>query len=70
MEKNKTCPKCGGEMEEGKFYPLNLKTPITFGKPPKEKKGILTHAPKEKKEIVAYGCQRCGYIECYMEEFD
>jgi len=40
MGGTKACPKCGGEMEQGRLYPANLKTIVTFGKPRKEKKGI------------------------------
>ena len=64
----KECSKCSGEMEKGKIYPKHLKTPIMFGKPPKERKGLLTHAPRDKKEIVAYGCKKCGYMEFFIEE--
>ena len=49
MEETKTCPKCGGEMEQGRLYPIHLKTIVTFGKPRKEKKGILTYGPEDKK---------------------
>ena len=38
MEETKTCPKCGGEMEQGRLYPIHLKTIVTFGKPRKEKR--------------------------------
>ena len=68
MEETKTCPKCGGEMEEGRLYPIHLKTIVTFGKPRKEEKGILTYGPEEKKEIIAYACKNCGYIELYIKK--
>ena len=54
-------------MEQGRLYPIHLKTIVTFGKPRKEKKGILTYGPEDKKEIIAYACKNCGYIELYIK---
>jgi len=63
LDGRKVCPKCGGEMKAGKTYPGKFKEPIRFGGFP-EKRGVLTYTSKEKVEVVAYACKKCGYIEC------
>ncbi|MCD6593492.1 hypothetical protein J7L00_05360 [Candidatus Bathyarchaeota archaeon] len=34
----------------------------------RRKKGILTYGPEDKKEIIAYACKNCGYIELYIKK--
>lgn len=50
-------------MKAGRMYLGKFKEPIRFGGFP-EKRGILTYTSKEKVEVVAYACKKCGYIEC------
>ena len=52
----RTCPKCGGIMRKGKLvakYSAIKDIDIFF----KE---------KEKKKLVTYVCQSCGYVESYV----
>ncbi len=61
MSEGKTCPKCGGEMEEGErmtsFAHGWIPQAVKFAK----KKDIYGD------KIVPFYCKRCGYIELYKE---
>jgi len=59
------CPKCGGEMKEGKL--LARYSPIKHYDVVFEdvrQKKLLT----EKKWLVTYACENCGYIESYIQK--
>jgi predicted nucleic-acid-binding Zn-ribbon protein len=62
----KICPKCGGVMYVGRIYPGEFKTPVKFADAPSKKWGF-SFAPRKKKEVIAYACQECGYVECYID---
>lgn len=67
MEETKRCPKCGGEMKRG--Y-LIFQFGATQGNVSwSEKKGGLSRrlTIKQPPAMCAYSCQKCGYVECYIE---
>jgi len=61
MDKNK-CPKCGGEMEEGK---LNARGLVCFVSA--EAKGIPLFNKNKVKFNVTYRCKNCGFLESYAK---
>lgn len=59
----KKCPKCGAEMKMGKI--LARDNPIKHYDlvfEDVEQRKLLT----EKKWLVAYACEKCGYMETYV----
>jgi len=63
----KKCPKCGGEMRMGKL--LARDNPIKHYDlvfEDSEQRKLLT----EKKWLVAYACENCGYVESYAYKPD
>jgi len=57
MTENKTCPKCGGEMEEGYL-------PGAFS----WSAGKSLWRIRKPRRIFGYGCRNCGYVEFYLEK--
>ena len=59
------CPKCGGEMRIGKllarYSPIKHYDLVFEGA---EQRKLLT----EKKWLVAYACDNCGYLESYLSK--
>lgn len=53
----KKCPKCGGEMEQGKIIAGGLGGAVGF-----EKIGDLVGD-----KIIPFYCKNCGFIEIYKE---
>ena len=56
MSEAKECPKCGGEMVEGKS--LMSAGGVTFAK----------EGDQFGDKIITYYCKNCGYIELYKEK--
>lgn len=67
MENNIKCPKCNNEMEEGitkgSLGALVHSSPIRWGK--KDSISFWTGKVKGGKDITAYKCKSCGYLESY-----
>ena len=63
MSEVKNCPKCGSEMKMGKLlarYSPIKHYDLVFEDAQQRK--LLT----EKKWLVAYACEKCGYLESYV----
>ncbi len=65
---SKSCPKCGGRMEQG-FVPeaKDASTRVEMwveGAPQKKWWGISFHG-RRRLEIETWRCGRCGYLESY-----
>lgn len=61
--KVKKCPKCGGDMTRGQL--------LTRHNPLKHYDVVFDYAEQsklltEKKRLVAYACEKCGYVESYL----
>jgi len=57
MTENKTCPKCGEEMEEGYL-------PGAFS----WSAGKSLWRIRKPRRIFGYGYRNCGYVEFYLEK--
>jgi predicted nucleic-acid-binding Zn-ribbon protein len=57
------CPKCGGEMEKGRFRVYPLRAYVGF-----DKSGGFWLP--QIKPVVAFRCQKCDFIELYGEKED
>ena len=55
------CPKCGGEMEKGRLRDKRRYTYVGF-----DKSGGFWFP--QIKTVVAFRCQKCGFIELYGEK--
>lgn len=64
MKETKVCPKCGAEMKRGR---LVFQLGASQGNVAWSEKGGERFALKELPEIQAYLCQKCGYVESYVE---
>ena len=65
MSEGIKCPKCGGEMKVGKL--LARHNPVKHYDlvfDDAEQGKLLT----EKKWLVAYACENCGYVETYVSK--
>lgn len=62
MSEVKKCPKCGGEMQKGSLFGYGGKL-IKWTS--KESQPLLTMG--ETKDISAFLCKNCGYVEIYMK---
>jgi len=65
MSEAKKCPKCTGEMNMGKL--LARDNPIKHYDlvfEDAEQRKLLT----EKKWLIAYACENCGYLEIYVSK--
>jgi predicted nucleic-acid-binding Zn-ribbon protein len=66
MSEVKKCPKCGREMRMGKLlarYNPIKHYDLVFESSEQQRK-LLT----EKKWLVAYACENCGYLESYLSK--
>jgi predicted nucleic-acid-binding Zn-ribbon protein len=62
--KTEACPKCGSaKRERGQMYPMSELTDIRF-------KSETSSAFSFKKEVAAWACSSCGYIELFLKEHD
>ena len=60
MNKIKECPKCGGEMEEGKIMAATIGGEMIWIKTGKKTK---LNAPK----VKGFACFNCGFLENFVE---
>jgi len=60
------CPKCGGQMEKGLILTPGGVVGARWGQGEKVSKWFNTLGNKPK--IIAYSCQKCGFIESYVEK--
>jgi predicted nucleic-acid-binding Zn-ribbon protein len=61
----KKCPKCGGTMTKGKL--LARENPIAHRDVVFEE-AFQRKLMTEKKWIVAFACEKCGFVETYASE--
>jgi predicted nucleic-acid-binding Zn-ribbon protein len=67
MDKNKKCPKCGGEFEEG-FVADKYSQTGAISKPQWGTKTMLGFIGlKSAHKVKTYRCKSCGYLESYAE---
>jgi len=64
MKETKICPKCGGEMRIGR---LVFQLGGSQGNVAWSEKGGERFVLRELPAIQAYLCQKCGYVESYVE---
>lgn len=65
-----TCPKCQSEMEQGFLLDIqgpavNDKRPSDWVKGPAERNFWQGVKVKNRRQVVAYRCTHCGYLELY-----
>lgn len=66
MTEPKTCPKCSGNMVQGFMKEIGHygNSPYLFAppiEPPFQARGV----PSQRREILLYRCETCGFLEFY-----
>ncbi len=70
MANNPTCPKCAGSMEQGVIPDMGYGKVWVSSWQQSSEKGLLGGLKiwkKERIEIAAYRCVKCGYLESYAK---
>lgn len=61
---SKNCPKCQGEMKKGYIAD---RTHMNITKKQAWTEGDKAKVTRKSKEISAYCCEQCGFVELYAE---
>jgi hypothetical protein len=60
------CPKCDGMMSQGSLKERTLHGPSPYQWVPSDKAAFpLKGAESNRRDILMYRCQNCGYLESY-----
>ena len=66
MSESRACPKCAGNMSPGILQKVGQygNSPYVWA-PLNEPRFPLKGAPSARRDIQAYRCEKCGYLELY-----
>ena len=62
------CPKCGGGMRNGALYPADAVLSVKWASADDIASASADNPFLLSSYCVAYSCDKCGYMECYVEK--
>ncbi len=66
MDESKQCPKCNGSMAQGYLKEIgNCGNPRNVFAPANEPPFPVKGAPSQRREIIVWRCEKCGFLEMY-----